>query len=171
MYLPSPKDRNFCRQRKEHLWGWISLLQPFKTFTEFEYNRGRKPVYKARTTLLTLGSSMMLQGVRAALSKAVISSWEHLDSPHLDQNPRNPALISPSVKGSSWTLSLTNIKHRGGKMQLVFHDRHLHLRHFQTAAFRSSIQAPGSRESCTNLPKDWKTPVFKTLVRMQPQWF
>lgn len=164
MYLPSPKDRNFCGQTKEHLWGWIPLLQPFKTFTELEYNRGRKQVYKAKTTFLTLGSSMMLQGVRAAPSKAVISFWEHLDPPSWSQKPYKPSSISPNVKGSSWTPALTDIKHRGDKMQLVFHDRHLHLRHFQTATFRSRIQAPGPRESCTNLPKDWKTPVFKTLV-------
>lgn len=49
-------------------------------------------------------------------------------------------------------------------MQLVFHDRHLHRRHFQTAAFRSWIRAPGPRESCRNPHKDWKIPVFKTLV-------
>lgn len=53
------------------------------------------------------------------------------------KTPTNPAPISPSVKGFSWPPALTDIKQQGKKMQLVFDDRHLHLRHFQTAAFGS----------------------------------
>lgn len=85
MYSSSLKERNFCRQRKEHLGGYnhlyLHLLKQSSSTTEQEYK------FKSRTTLLTLGSSKMFPCIRGTFSRTVISFQKYLDAHSQSQKP------------------------------------------------------------------------------------